>query len=202
MSQNRSGAGMRRRGGPAYGEETLLEQNMPDFRGDPKKRAEWLAGKPARQELTGDFRKLGDGLAMMTRFNSELDSKVEELIRLLAEKGVFEISAYRKGASEQLQFKQTLDAVNFLMKEVPMKDRTAILLNWNETHPNRYIHGSYFTGFAEWVKKNPDKLSLEDRFNMVSGLHLDPQIVFTAEELAELATPPPEVPPDEKQEGN
>jgi len=181
MPRNRSGV----TNVPAYGEPSLLELNAPNFN-TPEEYAKWLDGNLKRREASKDFQRLGNGMAVITTLNAQLDSRFEALIRMLAGKGVIDPVEYNAAAELQLKFKGTLDSINFLQKEIPFRDRLAQALAWNEEHPELLIHGSYVIGLVDYLKVNHDSLALLDRADIATSLLLDPVAVFSDTETAEL----------------
>lgn len=184
---------------PAVDEPSMLEQNAPTF-GSPEEYNHWLDGQAKRREVTNDFRRLGNGLALLSSLNGQTDCKIEALIRVLVEKGVLDLAAYKKMVETQLEFKQVLDTVNFLMKDQSMKDKVGLVLQWNEEHPDHYIHAGYLNpiGFVPWLKNNPDGLDFETRYAMAVSTHIEVEKLFTAEELSAYAATQEVTPPVEK----
>jgi len=182
MPKNRSGSQKRASSIPEYDEPSLLEQGAPVFR-TPEEYQKWLAGDVKRRDVVADFKRLGNGIGLLSHFNGELDSKFEALVRELVTGGFLDMEKYKKTANTQLQFKQVLDTVNFMMKEVPLRDRVTLVLQWNEEHSDHYIYGGYVTGLVYWLKKNPDNVDIVTRYTIATGTHLDVEQLFTPEEL-------------------
>ena len=165
---------------------SLIEQMMPNFIGitAPKEKQQWLMGKASRQDVAaesknlqgvvaGDLNRMHQGLALLTTMNEAMDSKLETLIRLLSETNVIDAQKYHEYTKRQLEFKRTLDGINFV-KDLPMKDKIAAAMNWNETNTSLPIHGDYIYGLREWLKTNPDKLTGEELIHTAECFFLDP----------------------------
>ena len=171
---------------PRFFRGSLIEQMMPNFVGlsAPREKQQWLLGKVTRQDLAAeaknlqgvvasDLSRMHQGLSLLTTMNEAMDSKLETLIRLLSETNVIDSKKYHEYTKLQLEFKRTLDGINFV-KDLPMKDKVSAAINWNEINTSLPIHGDYIHGLRDWLKGNPDKLTGEELVHICEVFFLDP----------------------------
>lgn len=170
---------------------TSLERNAPRFQ-NQKEFMQWLNGKPTRHELRDDFARQQKGLALLTALNSEIDSKFEALVRLLCEKGIIDKQTFLDRSKLQLDFKRMLDGLNFASGDMSMKDKLAMVLDWNETHPELLAHGAYVRGAVEYLRINPEGDTPERLAEIASSLMLDPTEVLNDATMEALAVTPEE----------
>ena len=104
----------------------------------------------------------------------------------MMKKGLVDAQDYANHAKGQMEFKDFLDQLNMAV-ETPMKDKAELVVSWNKDHPELQATGNYVKGLPQWMRANPDNLTLTERADLVADLNMKVEQVFTEEELGQLA---------------
>src|ERR1035437_16350 len=164
---------------------SFMEQNAPQFQNE-REYKQWLAGKVSRSEVAEDFRKLRDGMVYYASLAEGINDKYEALLRYLLKRGVIDSKSYVEHVMAQTNFKHMLDGLNGTPTK--MEEKILALISWNEEHPEMQARGDYVRGLRDYLKNPKSGLTVLQRGEYASQLHIKEEDILTVEELEAFAT--------------